>query len=322
MSEEGHLIKAAVELSHALNRAADENLPGKLAGIVKLHAKLAVGSAFIPIPGADVAAAGVNIWTMYVRINKELGLPFTENVMKSLASGIVTNVAGAAAGFLVVGSALKFVPGLGSLGGAALMAGTTYALTIGSGFVYMKAVTKLLGRTSASTATEQDLRSAADEVMVDRAKIKDVLQTARDNYKRDKDKVVGGPSGIFRKFTLEPGIDDVNGAHIRLHFSFTLRGCVGRKIEAIGWFYDAHGQQLRDLGGDVTSAGGVSIAGPELLIQWDPADCDGWYLTMPLKRLRLAAGQHTLKCNVGIYCRETNSFATTSQLAQFDATLT
>src|SRR5262245_19571405 len=108
--DEGHLIRTAKELAEAMNRLADDNLPTQLDGIVNLHAGLAVASALIPIPGADMAAAAINIWTMYVRVNKELELPFGDNVMKSLAAGVATNLAGGLAGAVVVGSALKFLP--------------------------------------------------------------------------------------------------------------------------------------------------------------------------------------------------------------------
>ena len=62
-----------------------------------------------------MAAAAINIWTMYARVNKELNLPFGDNIIKSLAAGVATNLAGALAGAVVVGSALKFLPGLGTI---------------------------------------------------------------------------------------------------------------------------------------------------------------------------------------------------------------
>jgi uncharacterized protein (DUF697 family) len=184
---DGHLIRTAKELAEAMNRLADDNLPTQLAGIVKLHAGLAVGSALIPIPGADMAAAAVNIWTMYVRVNRELALPFGDNIMKSLAAGVATNLAGGLAGAMVVGSALKFLPGLGTIGGAVLMGGTTYAITIASGIVYMKAITMLLRKdASIAHASEADLRTAADEVMKDKSAIASILKDAKQSYRDTK----------------------------------------------------------------------------------------------------------------------------------------
>lgn len=185
--QEGHLLKSAFELAKALNDVADENLPSKLAGIVKLHSGIAVGSALIPIPGADMAATAANIWTMYIRINKELSLPFSENLVKSIAAGVMTNLGGAAAGFLVVGTLAKFVPGLGSIGGAAVMATTIYAVTLASGIVYMKAITKLLNAKRAENISEEDLKSAANEILRDKEGIRMILKEGKAGYKQDKE---------------------------------------------------------------------------------------------------------------------------------------
>lgn len=185
--QQAHLLKSAFELVEAINRTADENLPGQLAGIVKLHAGLAVARAFIPVPGADMAAAGLNIWTMYVRINKELGLPFAENVLKSLATGVLTNLAGAAASILLLSGFIKLFPGVGSVAGAALMAGTAYAITIASGIVYMRAVAALIRRKGASAnTTAEDLKSAADEILRDKGAVKSMLNDAKAEYDSTK----------------------------------------------------------------------------------------------------------------------------------------
>ena len=187
MSQTSHLLKAAMELTQALNKKVDEKLPEKLAGIVKTHAALAVGSAFVPIPGADIAAAAVNIWTMYVRINKDLDLPFAENVIKSIAAGVATNLAGAATAAVVIGSLAKFLPGIGTIGGAAIMATTIYAITIASGIVYMKAVTKLLESKNVGEFTEEDLKSATDEVLKDKENLKTIIKEGKEGYKKRND---------------------------------------------------------------------------------------------------------------------------------------
>ena len=181
--DRGQLIQAALELSKALNQTADENLPGKLAGIVKLHAGIAVGSAFIPVPGADIVAAASNIWTMYVRINNELELPFAENLIRSIATGIVTNLGAAAAGYMIVGTAFKFIPGLGSLGGAAVMGATIYGVTIASGIIYMKAITKVLNAKNSEQVNEENLKGAVEELLNDKKSVQTILKTAKKGYK-------------------------------------------------------------------------------------------------------------------------------------------
>ena len=110
-----HLKREAIHLVELMDKQADKMLPQEIAEVVKLHSKLAVGSAWIPIPGADVAAGAVTIWTMYTRINKKLGLSLKENVLKTIASGVATNLAGYIT-ISGVASALKLIPGLGSIG--------------------------------------------------------------------------------------------------------------------------------------------------------------------------------------------------------------
>ncbi|MEZ4883553.1 MAG: hypothetical protein R3E32_02360 [Chitinophagales bacterium] len=95
--EDWKLINSAMKLSNAVSGFADNQLSEKLAGIVKLHSALAVASGFIPITGADIAAAATNIWTMYIRINNEVGIPFKENIIKSIGSAVATNLGAAVA---------------------------------------------------------------------------------------------------------------------------------------------------------------------------------------------------------------------------------
>ena len=59
--------------------------------------------------------------------------------MKSIASGVATNLASGLA-MAGVASALKFIPGIGSIGGAVLMSASMYGLTLTSGYIYLKAL--------------------------------------------------------------------------------------------------------------------------------------------------------------------------------------
>lgn len=179
------LFQAAAQVVNLVNEAnkeLDDALPGKIAEIVKTHAALAVGSSFIPIPGVDVAAGAAVIWGMYVRINSELKMPFQDNVIKSVASGVGANLT-AYVGILAVGSALKFIPGLGTLTAIALMAAASYALTLASGYVYLKALTMLLGEKRAVDISEPDWPWAIDRVMREQD-IQSFMDEARKSYKK------------------------------------------------------------------------------------------------------------------------------------------
>ncbi|MEL6569332.1 MAG: hypothetical protein AAFQ22_13010 [Pseudomonadota bacterium] len=177
------LAVTAAKLVMAMNKSADSNLDEKLADIVKTHSALAVGAAIVPVPGADVAAAAANVWTMYGRINGELDIPFKENVIKSVAAGVATNIGGAAAGLVIAGTALKFLPGVGTVGGAAIMGATIYGITMVSGIVYMRALTALANKKNMADVTEADLKAATEEAMSDKSEIKDMIKESRKSYK-------------------------------------------------------------------------------------------------------------------------------------------
>lgn len=175
------LLKMAIKLVKVLDKAADESLPQQIVDVVKLHSKLAVGSAWIPIPGADVAAGAASIWGMYARINSKIGLPFGENVMKSIASGVATNLASYLA-MTGVASALKFIPGIGTLGGAAIMSVGMYALTLTSGYVYLKALCALAD--NHKDLNVGNIGDAVNSVMKNKTEVKDFMDAAKKTYKK------------------------------------------------------------------------------------------------------------------------------------------
>jgi uncharacterized protein (DUF697 family) len=169
------LMHIAIELVEAMDKAADASLPQEIVNIVKLHSKLAVGSAWIPIPGADVAAGATTIWTMYTRINSK------ENVLKSIGAGVATNLTSYMA-MSGVASAMKFIPGIGSIGGALVMSASLYAITLVSGWVYLKALTSMVKR-NCREITANDFKKAIDDVMSNKDLIKRLLNVAKKEYK-------------------------------------------------------------------------------------------------------------------------------------------
>ncbi len=187
------VLTAAKALVKSMDKAADDNLPYEIAQIVKDHSKgaavAAVAAGWIPGAGA-VAAVAVSagfIWTMYGRINHELEVPFSENVMKSLASGVATNLAAGVVGGLVMSAALSMLPGLGSVGASAVAGATCYALTIASGYVYLKVLTNVFrAGTDPTTMSADDLKRAAKDVAA-KEDMKSVVRDAKSAYKDDPD---------------------------------------------------------------------------------------------------------------------------------------
>ena len=175
------LMHVAIELVKILDKTADSTLPKEIVDVVKLHSKLAVGSAWIPIPGADVAAGAANIWGMYARINGKIGIPVKENVLKSIGAGVATNLTSYIA-MSGVASAMKFIPGIGSIGGAMIMSTSLYAVTLVSGWVYIKALCLMAQRNGASLNTA-DLKNAVDQILSEQGLIKRLINVAKKEYK-------------------------------------------------------------------------------------------------------------------------------------------
>lgn len=188
---ESKLIKAGTQLMKAMDKAASNHLPYKLAEIIKFHAKGAVGSALASawLPGvgsgaAIVACAGFT-WGMYLRINNELNIPLSSNIVKTLAGGIMTNL-GAYAASMLAGAALSgvisFIPVIGSIGACAIMAGVCYAVTIVSGIIYLNLMTALFkaGKNPVKLSGAE-LKDCATEIM-EEMNISDLLQEAKESF--------------------------------------------------------------------------------------------------------------------------------------------
>lgn len=147
----------------------------ELSDIIKEHALLGTGAAMIPVPVLDVAAIIANIWAMYVRINNVVGISFSENFLKSVASGIVANVAATipAIGLgALAGSFLKAVPGIGTLGGIALAAGANLVIVFVAGRVYLKTLEVLVN--NGKPLDEANIKREAEKI----AKDKEFVKTA------------------------------------------------------------------------------------------------------------------------------------------------
>jgi uncharacterized protein (DUF697 family) len=175
------LLEATEKFSLAIDKATDSAMHEDIAKIVKLHAKISLGIVFIPVPGADMAAAVANTWAMYVRINKALGIPFSQNAVRSLTSGILINIVAKLPLFAAGEFVKTCVPIFGPIIGGAVMAGSLYGITIAAGVVYMKALATVLDQKS--ELTEVNLKAAVDSLVADKKAMKQIIEDANREYK-------------------------------------------------------------------------------------------------------------------------------------------
>ncbi|MBT0552316.1 DUF697 domain-containing protein [Riemerella anatipestifer] len=189
INEVDQLTKAAGELLYALKKADDlaENiLPEDIAGIVKLHAKLSTGAAFIPIPGVDVLASAASIWSMYGRINSVLGISVKENILKTIASGVITNLASTGI-VLGIGSAIKIIPGIGTVAGTVIMLAGIYASILLSGWVYIKVLTIIANKNDGVIRLGEIGKELNLFMKNNKSEIKTFLKEAKNYYKNNKE---------------------------------------------------------------------------------------------------------------------------------------
>ena len=147
---------------------------------VKLHSGLAVAAAWIPVGGLDLAALTANVWTMYIRINKYLGISFSENMMKSIGSAVMANLA---SNLAMTGCAavIKWIPGFGTIAGGALMSAAVYATTVGAAWIYLMAISNWAKGGSSSAASLQVCVN--DFLANNKHEINEFINSEKANYK-------------------------------------------------------------------------------------------------------------------------------------------
>lgn len=107
-------------------------------------------------------------------------------VLKSLASGVATNLAANVVGAIAVSTALSLIPGIGSVGADLIMGATCYALTLAAGYVYLKIMTELFKkRVDLSTVTEQDLKDMAASA-AEEGDIREIVKEAKTDFRNKK----------------------------------------------------------------------------------------------------------------------------------------
>ena len=189
---ESLIVKAGIGLCKALHKAGPQVLGREVADVVEKHAIGAaagsLGVAWLPGAGSTVAlavSAGF-IWSMYYRINAKIGVPFSKNVLKSLATAIGTNLVASVVSSLVVSAAFSLIPGLGNVAASAIMAGVAYSLTWSSGLIYLKVLTRFAeANVDFNAVSEEDLKAMAKDV-IGKENLKDLMKKAKSQYSEAK----------------------------------------------------------------------------------------------------------------------------------------
>jgi uncharacterized protein (DUF697 family) len=189
MSNDMHMAHAVHKMYEEIELFGEGQKAKELTNVIKQHAIAATATGFIPVPGLDVLAVVANIWTMYVRINDVVGVSFSENVLKSIASGVIANLAStipAIALTVGAGSLLKLLPGIGTAGGIAIAVTANIAVIYVAGKVYLKSLEVLLQ--SGKPLTEENLKEVVTQMSKDKDFVKSAYNEGEDVAKNKIDK--------------------------------------------------------------------------------------------------------------------------------------
>lgn len=162
--------------------------------IMRLHAGIGAGIAFVPIPFVAVPAMLGNVYTMYARINSQLGIKFSENIIKSVGGMLTANIASFGVGIAAC-EVVKFIPIIGTIGGAAAEAAINFALIKVQGELYCQWLKSLckenaigadgqVNERTAKTTMEQVIENADIGEMIKEAK-KEARSTDLKKYKNE-----------------------------------------------------------------------------------------------------------------------------------------
>ena len=203
MAGEARMFKVALKAIDALGA---EVLPEQLNSIARTHSILAVGAAIIPVPGASEIAGAVNIWYMYKKINNALGIKFSDNKLKTIVGGVVANLGTYALISVGASALLKFIPGLGTVGGTAIDMALLPAITYTSAFIYLQAICSMAEKAKEGyeNMSADNLKEEIDDYMKDnKSEITDVMKDAKKEFKDAKKQYTKEDAKKFAEMTKD-----------------------------------------------------------------------------------------------------------------------
>lgn len=135
----------------------------------------------LSIPAAIVSCVGA-VWTMYISISKELGIPFKDNLLKSLASAALSNIAINLAGYLLTDLLLSFIP----VAGVAANALLTFASVYLAGLMYMNMLAAFAKKNIVGEAIADVTPEDLEAELKQHTPTKDDVRDAKNAFKSNK----------------------------------------------------------------------------------------------------------------------------------------
>ncbi len=138
LAETERVIPETVESAFAVASNNLEAMAAKAMRTVRGAASAAGATGATPIPLADAAGVFGIQAGMIVRVSLQMGVPLDRGDLRSLAAALIGALGLTTSGRFLAGRVIKFIPGIGSLAGAAITGATAAGLTYGLGHAYVE----------------------------------------------------------------------------------------------------------------------------------------------------------------------------------------
>ncbi|MBQ3574182.1 MAG: hypothetical protein IJA26_00805 [Clostridia bacterium] len=170
------------------------NFNDEVAKIVNQHGAASAAAAIAALcPGAGptvcMVAQTALVYTMYVRMNHALNIPFGKNVMKALASAVISNLVSNVGTFvlsLVGATVLSFIPVVGNCASSLIMVAMGYATVMIAGLCYAKAILAMTkSGKNVEEMSEEEIKQAVKDEM-DNRDLKEDVKAFSNAYKQGR----------------------------------------------------------------------------------------------------------------------------------------
>lgn len=185
-----HALKELENVSDELLRKDGAEEAGDTILVCSIAAAVSgIGSGMLPGVGSVVASAAcvTSIWTMYVKINQHLGISVKDNILKSLASAILTNIIASAGSYVLVligAIAISFIPGIGYA--STIIYGTLAFISVyASGILYIKLLTRVMRAKKTLDSTDVNIEDIAKDI-VNESNVSDLLKEGKEMFEQTK----------------------------------------------------------------------------------------------------------------------------------------
>lgn len=187
------LVSAFKELEKAAKGAIKGSELEKVAKVINqfaIYAAVASATALVPGIGSIItviAQTGL-VWGTYVKINKELGISVKDEVLKFVASAMITNMATNLGVYLVLYLGVTIISSLPFAGllTVSLYAAVGYILIYASAILYFKLLCKVMGVKGNFELDESDDTKQIIKNVVENTNLKEIVKEAKESFDEKK----------------------------------------------------------------------------------------------------------------------------------------